>query len=113
GSIGRMLDDPGLYDSLVKTVTAANAVITQISTSNGTLARLLHDDTLYTRFIGLATGADSIVKLVLHGNGSAQQMLTDRRAYDELLRSIEALNAVLDDLRKNPRRYLQGLVKVF
>jgi phospholipid/cholesterol/gamma-HCH transport system substrate-binding protein len=113
GSIGRMLDDPTLYNNLVAAVTASNNLIGQIATSTGTLSKLLNDDTLYTRFVALAAGTDSIIKMALHGKGAMQQILTDRQAYDELLKSLQLLNAILDDIRKHPDRYTKGVIKVF
>jgi phospholipid/cholesterol/gamma-HCH transport system substrate-binding protein len=113
GTLGRMLDDPGLYDSLVKTVTSVNALVTDVGRSNGTLFKLLKDDSLYTQFVSLVAAGDSVIKMVLNGKGSAQMFLTDPKGYDEFVRSVRELNALLADIRKDPKRYMRGLIKIF
>jgi phospholipid/cholesterol/gamma-HCH transport system substrate-binding protein len=80
---------------------------------NGTLGRLLHDDTLYTNLVGITTGADSLVKSLTRGDGFAAKMLKDQVLYEQLTKTITDLNAILADVRKNPRKYTKGMISVF
>jgi phospholipid/cholesterol/gamma-HCH transport system substrate-binding protein len=80
---------------------------------NGTLGKLLSDDSLYTHLVGITSGADSLVKQLTRGNGFAAKMLADQQLYEQLTKTITDLNAILADVRQNPRKYTRGMIKVF
>jgi phospholipid/cholesterol/gamma-HCH transport system substrate-binding protein len=113
GTIGRLLNDPALYYSLNRTIASADTIIRQISTSNGTVGRLLRDDTLYVHLVNVVTKADSLVSGMSNGNGTMHKLFTDQQLYDELVKTVTELNKVLVDVRRDPRRYTPGMIKVF
>jgi phospholipid/cholesterol/gamma-HCH transport system substrate-binding protein len=113
GTIGRLLNDPALYYSLNRTIASADTVISQISRSNGTVGRLLRDDTLYVHLVNVVSKADSLVSGMSSGNGTMHKLFTDQQLYDELVKTVTELNKVLVDVRRDPRRYTPGLIKVF
>jgi phospholipid/cholesterol/gamma-HCH transport system substrate-binding protein len=113
GTIGRLLNDPALYYSLNRTISSADTIIRQISTSNGTVGRLLRDDTLYVHLVNVVSKADSLVSGMSSGNGTMHKLFTDQQLYDELVKTVTELNRVLVDVRRDPRRYTPGLIKVF
>lgn len=113
GTIGRLLNDPALYYSLNRTIASADTIIRQISTSNGTVGKLLRDDTLYVHLVNVVTKADSLVSGMSSGTGTIHKLFTDQQLYDELVKTVTELNKVLVDVRRDPRRYTPGMIKVF
>ncbi|HMJ18616.1 MAG TPA: MlaD family protein [Gemmatimonadaceae bacterium] len=113
GTIGRLLNDPALYYSLNRTIASADTIIRQISTSNGTVGKLLRDDTLYVHLVNVVTKADSLVSGMSSGTGTMHKLFTDQQLYDELVKTVTELNKVLVDVRRDPRRYTPGMIKVF
>jgi phospholipid/cholesterol/gamma-HCH transport system substrate-binding protein len=113
GTVGRLMNDPALYNNLTRTTASLDSLLGQVARSEGTVGKLLRDDSLYTRLVGVASGADSLVKLMTRGNGIAARLLTDQAAYDNLNSTLTQLNAILEDVRKNPGKYTKGLIKVF
>ena len=113
GSIGRLLDDPALYQNLASLSARADSLVLALNSSEGTLGRLMRDDTLYTRMVGVVAGADSLLGIMRNGDGLAPKLLTDQELYDQLNKTITDLNAILEDVRANPQKYLRGLIKVF
>lgn len=113
GTVGQLLDDPTLYRNLTGMVSSVDTLVRQLNSREGTVGKLLHDDSLYTKLVGVATGADSLVRLVTKGNGLANKLLTDQQLYDQLNKAITDLNAILADVRRDPRKYTKGMVKVF
>jgi phospholipid/cholesterol/gamma-HCH transport system substrate-binding protein len=113
GTVGRLVNDPALYNNLVAAVGSLDSLTTRLNSNNGTVGKLLRDDTLYTHLVGVTVGADSLVQKLQHGDGFAGKMLRDDQLYDQLLKAVTDLNAVLSDLKKDPRKYTKGLVKVF
>ena len=113
GTIGRLLNDPALYYSLNRTIASADTIIRQISTSNGTVGKLLRDDTLYVHLVNVVSKADSLVSGMSSGTGTMHKLFTDQQLYDELVKTVTELNKVLVDVRRDPRRYTPGMIKVF
>jgi phospholipid/cholesterol/gamma-HCH transport system substrate-binding protein len=112
GTIGRLLDDPSLYTSLNRAIASADTVIGQINRTNGTVGRLLRDDTLYVHFVSVVARADSLVGAMSKGNGTMQKLFTDQQLYDQLVKTVGELNAVLIDIRRDPRRYTKQAIQI-
>jgi phospholipid/cholesterol/gamma-HCH transport system substrate-binding protein len=113
GTLGRLMDDPALYDHLASVTVQLDTVLRQMRSTNGTFGRLLYDDTLYSRMLSATTTADSVLGLVAGGDGFAARMLTDQQLYDQLNKTLTELNTILEDLRRNPRKYTKGMVRLF
>jgi phospholipid/cholesterol/gamma-HCH transport system substrate-binding protein len=113
GSIGKLLDDPALYQNLNGMISSVDTLVRQMRAENGTLGRILRDDSLYTNLVGITRGADSLVKQLTRGEGFAAKMLKDEQLYEQLTKTITDLNAILEDVRKNPRKYTKGIISVF
>jgi len=113
GSVGQLLDDPALYNNLTHMIASVDTIATQLHSGNGSAARLLRDDSLYTSLLGITTHADSLVSTLARGNGTASKLFTDSQLYDQLVQAVVHLNEILADLRKNPKRYTKGAIKLF
>lgn len=113
GTLGRLMDDPALYDNLVGVTVQLDTVLRQMQSTDGTFGRLLHDDSLYTRLLGAATAADSVLGLATSGDGFAARILTDQELYDKLNKTLTDLNAILEELHRNPRKYTKGMIRIF
>jgi phospholipid/cholesterol/gamma-HCH transport system substrate-binding protein len=113
GTIGRMLDDPALYNRLVGVIGSTDSLVMSINSSKGTAGRLLRDSTLYVNMVGITRGADSLMRTLTNGQGTASRLLTDQTLYDQLNKLVTDLSAMLADVRRDPRRYTKGMIKVF
>jgi phospholipid/cholesterol/gamma-HCH transport system substrate-binding protein len=113
GTVGRLLEDPQLYQNLNGMLVSVDTLVRAMTSSQGTVGLLLRDTTLYTQLRGVVTSADSITRNLAAGKGTAGRMLTDQQMYDQLTKTLTDLNAILEDVRRNPRKYTRGLVKVF
>jgi phospholipid/cholesterol/gamma-HCH transport system substrate-binding protein len=113
GSLGKLLDDPALYQNLNGMISSVDTLVRQMRAENGTLGKIMRDDSLYTNLVGITRGADSLVKQLTRGNGFAAKMLKDETLYEQLTKTVTDLNAILEDVRKNPRKYTKGIISVF
>ena len=113
GTIGHLLNDPALYYSLNRTLGSVDTLVASINSSQGTLSKLLKDDTLYTHLVSVVAGTDSLVQQMAHGKGTISKLFTDEELYDQLVKAVTELNKVLVDVRRDPRRYTKGMIKVF
>jgi len=61
---------------------------------------------LTVRMDSLMTVVRSVSDKLDHGNGNAAVLLNDRKLYDEITTTLTSMKALLEDLRKNPKRYI-------
>jgi len=61
----------------------------------------------------MTKNADSLMATLTKGNGFAARMLNDQQLYDNMNKLVSDLSAIIADVRKDPRRYMKGMVKVF
>jgi phospholipid/cholesterol/gamma-HCH transport system substrate-binding protein len=113
GTFARLLDDPTLYNRFVSVVTSADSLVIALNDKNGTIGKLLRDDTLYTHIVGMAIAGDSLMKTLSNGQGFAGRLLNDPALYDRINKLTTDLGAILEDVRKDPRRYTRGVICVF
>ncbi|MEO8563378.1 MAG: MlaD family protein [bacterium] len=113
GTVGRMLDDPALYDKLVRVIGSTDSLVLSINNSKGTAGLLLRDTTLYRNMVGITHGADSLMRSISGGQGTVGRLLSDQTLYDQLNKLVTDLSAILADVRRDPSRYMKGVVKVF
>jgi len=112
GTFGRMLNDPTLYVNLTSTVATLDSTLRVVSSDQGSIGRLMRDTTLYTNLVGIAQGADSLMRMLSNKDGLVGQLLTDQTLYDQLNKLASDLGAVLEDVRRDPRRYTKGMICV-
>jgi phospholipid/cholesterol/gamma-HCH transport system substrate-binding protein len=112
GMLGRLLQEEELYERLTTTARGLDSLTAGLVAGEGTLGRLMTSDSLYLALATVAERSDSLVAALRAGEGSMGQMLTDEALYEELLKTLVDLNALLDDLRADPRRFIPP-VRVF
>jgi len=113
GTVGRMLNDPTLYNRLTGVIASTDSLVLTLNSTKGTAGLLLRDTTLYRNMVGITQGADSLMRSLTNGQGTASKLLTDQTLYDQLNKLVTDLSAVLADVRRDPSRYMKGVVKVF
>jgi phospholipid/cholesterol/gamma-HCH transport system substrate-binding protein len=113
GSVGKLLDDPVLYNNLTAMVTQVDTLMTRLNAGQGTAGKLLQDDSLYSNLVTVTARADSLVASLSKGNGTASRLLSDSTLYNQMVQAVGHLNDILADIRKNPKRYTKGAIKIF
>ena len=113
GSMGRLLDDPQLYTGLTDMVTQVDSLMTRLNSGQGTAGKLLRDDSLYSNLVTVTARADSLVGSLRSGNGTASRFLSDTTLYNQMVQAVGHLNDILADVKKNPKRYTKGAIKIF
>jgi phospholipid/cholesterol/gamma-HCH transport system substrate-binding protein len=112
GALGRLAQDSALYVDLRSAVAALDSVAGALAAGEGTLGRLLWSDTLYARLLGASVRADSLLRRLETGEGTAGKLVRDPDLYENLNKIVVDLQAILEEFRTNPRKYLPP-VRVF
>ena len=113
GTVGRMLDDPTLYNRLVGVIALHRLAhhLDQREQGHGGAAPARHDP---LREHGRHHARRRLADAVAHERaGHGEPLLTDQTLYDQLNKLVTDLSAILADVRRDPKRYTKGMVKVF
>jgi len=112
GAVGKLLRDTDIYDRLVAATGALDSVTSLVAGGEGTLGQLVTSDSLYRALTSSAARADALLSSIEHGEGAIGQLVNDESLYEELLKTVVDLNAFLQDVRANPKKFIPT-VKVF
>jgi phospholipid/cholesterol/gamma-HCH transport system substrate-binding protein len=113
GSLGRLIKDEQLAKSLTATTDNLAGITGQLKAGQGTAGRLLKDDALYNRLTTITEQLDSIVLRLYEGEGTAGRVLKDDQLYENMNGAVSELRALIADIRKDPRKYLNVRVSIF
>ena len=83
GSLGRLVNDPHLYEELTAAVTNIKEVSARLETGKGSLGKLLNDPALYDHVSQVAANLQDISQRLKAGEGSLGKLLTEDRFYND------------------------------
>lgn len=112
GTLGQLLRDETLYDRMATATGSIDSVTALIAGGEGTLGQLMRSDSLYRALTASATRADELLAAIESGEGAVGRLISDETLYEELLRTVVNLNALLQDIRTDPKKFIPT-VKVF
>src|SRR3954452_531576 len=95
GTIGKLLVDETLYNSLQATVNQVQLLSTTLNSKNGTIGHLINDNTLYEEAQGVISRIDVMTQDLQAGKGTAGLLLKDPKLYNQLNASLDQLNGIL------------------
>jgi phospholipid/cholesterol/gamma-HCH transport system substrate-binding protein len=113
GSLGRLLKDDAFAKSLSSTTSNMDMLVARLNKGEGTAGKLLNDSALYDRLNSLSTRLDQVMTRLDDGEGTAGQLLKDRQLYDNMNKVLTDASALLAEITKNPKKYLNVKVSIF
>jgi phospholipid/cholesterol/gamma-HCH transport system substrate-binding protein len=113
GSIGQLLKDDQFARSLNGATANLKELTDRLNRGEGTAGKLLTDDALFNRLNGLTTQFDQLVTKLNSGEGTAGQLLKDKQLYENMNGAVGDLRALIAEITKNPKKYLNVKVSIF
>jgi len=124
GTVGKMINDPSLYDSLYNTVTNlqdvgtdikgtvadARSLLDQAKTGNGTVGKLLNDDRLYREATESMANLRQILEKINQGQGSVGKLVNDKEFYNNAKLTLQKLDKATEGLEDQGPLSVLGLV---
>jgi phospholipid/cholesterol/gamma-HCH transport system substrate-binding protein len=98
GTIGKLLVDQSLYNSLAATVNQVQLLTTTLNSKTGTVGHLINDNALYIQIQTVVDRVDKVMAGLEQGEGTAGALLKDKKVYNDLDKSINQLNTMLANL---------------
>lgn len=94
GSIGKLVNDPQLYDELMTSLSFFSSISQKIDSGEGTLGMLVNDEEIYNEASKTLKTLNYLTQKVATGEGSLGKFVND----DALYNSINDLSANLNQL---------------
>jgi phospholipid/cholesterol/gamma-HCH transport system substrate-binding protein len=113
GSLGQLLNDPAMAKSLNATTTNLEGVTGKLNRGEGTAGKLLNDDALYKRIDSLTARLDTVLQNLNDGQGTAGQLLHDKQLYENMNQTVGEMRALIAEIKKDPKKYLNVKVSIF
>jgi phospholipid/cholesterol/gamma-HCH transport system substrate-binding protein len=107
GTAGRLFASDEQYDETLRELTSLRSFLADANAGKGKLGSALHDDASYRKITRMLSDTDTMIASLNAGNGQAGRLLTNAQLYESLNGSLRSMEAVLRELRENPRKYLR------
>jgi phospholipid/cholesterol/gamma-HCH transport system substrate-binding protein len=113
GSLGRLLKDDAFAKSLTATTSNFETLSGRLNRNDNTMGKLFTEKELYDRINALSGRIDKLVEGLQSGEGTAGQLLHDKQLYENMNAAASELRALIGDIRKDPKKYLNVRVSIF
>lgn len=104
----------GLQDNQERVINSVERLSTsvadlsdKVNENSGTLGRLVNDPQLYDNLTATSARLDTIMTKVDRAEGSLGLLVNDTTMYTEMTNLLTRANNLIDDIQKNPRKYLK------
>ena len=74
---------------------------------------MLNDDALYKRLDGMTARLDTVLQQLNDGQGTAGQLLHDKQLYENMNGTVSEMRALIAEIKKDPKKYLNVKVSIF
>ena len=92
---------------------APEGIADKVNAGTGTAGKLVNDPALYDRLSALAERLDQVSTRLDTGEGTVGQLLQDKQLYENMNGAASELRALIGDIRKDPKKYLNVKVSIF
>lgn len=100
GSMGLLLNDPGLYKRITAVAANLETTTTQMANGKGTLGKLMTDDSLYVKLNATVDRLNTISESLAAGHGSAGKLLHDESLYNNLNAAVANTNKLVEGINQ-------------
>ena len=113
GSLGKLLKDDEFSRSLNGATTSLKELTDRLNRGEGTAGKLMTDATLFNRLNSVAERFDQLAAKLDAGEGTAGQLLKDKQLYENMNGAVGDLRALITEIKKDPKKYLNVKVSIF
>jgi len=113
GSLGKLLKDEAFSESLTGATDNLKDLTARLNRGEGTAGKLVTDATLFNRLNSVTERFDQLVNKLNEGEGTAGQLLKDKQLYENMNGAVNDFRALMTEIKKDPKKYLNVKVSIF
>ena len=113
GTVGKLVYDPSMYDSVKNFADKTNGLIDGVNAGKGTLGKLTNDDALYNNLRDASGNVRDASAKLNSNQGTAGKLFSDPALYDNMTALSGDLRLMVNDFRKDPKKFLHVKLSVF
>jgi phospholipid/cholesterol/gamma-HCH transport system substrate-binding protein len=88
-------------------------ITARLQRGEGSAGKVLTDQQLFDRFNMLAGRIEKLAANLESGQGSAGQFLQNKQLYENMNGAAGELKALIEEIKKDPKKYLNVRVSIF
>ncbi len=113
GALGALSKDQALAEQLKGVAANLDDLTSRLRRGEGTFGKLFQDDALFRKVDSVSTRLDALLDRLEKGQGTAGRLLQDPDLYENLNATLKEARRLVEDVRKDPRKYLRLKVSLF
>jgi phospholipid/cholesterol/gamma-HCH transport system substrate-binding protein len=113
GTLGKIVYDPTMYNHVSSIAQNGDALLSDVRAGKGTLGKLATDDTLYNNVRDASASVRDATAKLNSNQGTAGKFFSDPALYDNLTGMTGDMRLMINDFRKNPKKFLHIDLKIF
>lgn len=113
GSMGKLLNDDAMAQSLTSATANLDSLTGKINSGEGTAGKLITERELYDRLNSMSQRLDQVMAGLQKGEGTAGLLLNDRQLYENINGTMAEMRQLVQDIRADPRKFLNVRVSLF
>jgi len=100
GTLGKLMNDPSLYNHLDSTAAKLDAVVASIQSGQGTMGKLVSSDELYQKTGMAVDHVNNLLGAVEQQKGTVGKLVYDPAVYDSAKSLMDKGNSLLDGVNE-------------
>ena len=88
-------------------------MLDNLNAGKGTAGKLLTDDQIYTQLNLISQKVNTAMDKLNSGQGTLGQLMVNPQLYDSMTGATRELNALVKDVRANPKKFLRIKLAIF
>ncbi len=113
GSLGALSKDEKMAADLKGVASSLGDVTGRLQRGEGSLGKLMTDESFYRQVTELSAHLDRVVSRMEKGEGSMGKLMQDPEFYNSLNGAAKDLRTLVEEIRKDPQKYLRVKLSVF
>ncbi|MGA8222695.1 MAG: MlaD family protein [Candidatus Acidiferrales bacterium] len=113
GTIGKLVYDPAVYDKAKGLVEKGDELLADVREGKGTLGKLTKDEALYNNLRDASANVRDASAKLNSNQGTVGKFFSDPAFYDNMTGLTGDLRLMINDFRKDPKKFLHVKLAIF
>jgi phospholipid/cholesterol/gamma-HCH transport system substrate-binding protein len=113
GTLGALTRDETIAREVKNVSSTLNDLAQRLNRGEGSAGKLLTDEEFYAKMNSAANRFDALMARLEKGEGTAGRLANDPALYQNLNAAAQEMRTLVQEIRKDPRKYLRIQVSLF